>query len=387
MKLYAQQETTTSGTRYLLAAVLPLYYTDPVEKFRKMKYKATASLEALANSEPIMSELQKSLQAMFPTLTHINLYVGTTDANKGTHYISLTRKTTKDKWRVTNRSVRQVRKAYPRAGVLVRWGTLASVSSPDKAITLTPHLKRINVGKDLIESHTPEAQAQLRRCIQIANTLQKKTKPILTVWGNPGKVVFSYDEHEVVPIRTRYGGSPPTERYPVIFYGLATPPPVGPYSDQPTVIAPIYPTSPKLPEETDYRLRIFLDVATTLHNFVGIVAPEITQSEDPIVYAASYNIDFQSYDYAKINTKKKVPLYLFNGDKWTPNDRALLDLLHILAYDQPNAKWVHYLFTLLSLPFDLGLIETAATLGIDFEENEIELLQKSISQFLPEETL
>lgn len=379
-----------SGTRFLYSASLHLYRKREgqyIEKaYREHHYTPAQGLDSLIQSKPQETEFQRELCALFPTRTQINLYVGTVDPEKPSHYMSITRPNVQSLWRIPYRAVRCSTKT-PTPGVLVRWGNSRIVpicaKTPDMELRITPIL----VGASFIDFSSPLVKEQVARCVAISKALQRKKQETLTIWGNPGKTVIDYSDPENIrTVRSRYGGKPPAHKFPVVFHGYAHP---SSHSLYPApCIVPEYPQGQIVSPNFDPIVRSFIAeaVGSSLHNFVGLYAPQSFGNDECYYFAYGYNPAEQVYDPIRLThtIRAQVPRYALQEDGlWLPNHRALFEICENLL-ERPDfmGEKIANFFSLLALEFTFdSIVFTAREVGISFQDEEVEKIEAVINKY------
>lgn len=387
MRLQVDSQTVNSGSKFILAACLSLYIDGPVWSIFQKEPNASTALVTLASSTPTNTKLQQAINAAFPRLTSINLYIGVSSPQRPSHYISLVK--IDGLWRPVNRSVRRItHDNLPRSGVLVCWGNYVPMAT--KAAQSEPKIKILVSGKSTLTDE-PAIHRQISTAIQILNLVQKKTKPILTIWGNPGKIVYHYKQSQDFPPlfvldeqRSRYGATPTLGKFPVVVHGSAEPVPGTPPQSSPTCVCVQFSRKFKRVAEDhphlEYRYLLAAALDSCIHPFISTVIDDKTT-----LHVRSYDPDLGSYEYVKLPTshtfRNRPPTYLWDGDRWMPNDIALAQLIGHLLHSPDLGPFVKYLFSLLALKFDFDSIMSANSAWgiVELDDDEAALLEKRIN--------
>jgi hypothetical protein len=392
MRIHVKTASNSSASRYLLIAALHLSYdADKVEGvYRSNKYQSSKALDDFPPA--LHTDLQIALSKLFPTETQVNIYVGTTNTAQPSHYLSINRPDASSLWSVPNRCIRTVKGDLSRPGIVVSWGSSKILPSADKCAMLPLKYEPVVAGKShLTMSHTFRYDAS--RAIDLCNLLQRKSQHRLTVWGNPGKAVFDYEPSEdglynLKERAMRYGGNPPTERFPVYVTGSATPHITGPRHGSPCQIAYVFnnqkPLDSDVPPQFEYILEAALGSA--IHSACGLVAPDLysetfisTDDFGFAVFAQGYRPSDRSYAFYVLKVERRpkgIPMYMYNADsqKWSPNDVAIGEIIQFGIHNPATSAWIDSLFTLLDVD---DAIEYAEGLGIELTEQEKKAWAKS----------
>lgn len=181
-----------------LASVIlhQLYYKEPREKyFRNKKSGFTNFL--LSPGSPEDTQLQKHLDTLLGGVPTAHLYIPQWEAEKPTHYISLSKDPDTNLWKLRHPKIRAVtsRMAY---GVIVAWKALTPV--PEVALDITPTFSLLVRGNSAFDnlaatltSPTPDDYIlieETRQCTLLARMFGQATNGRIALWvpGNKPRV-------------------------------------------------------------------------------------------------------------------------------------------------------------------------------------------------------
>jgi len=189
--------------RILGIGVINLYYDTPdqkIEVYDENKYSMSIFFDDCVNQaiQPIETEFQRELCSLLPLALHCHLYVGLSDRDTPTHYIPLIRSSVNDLWRIRHRKIRTLAEASAtREGVLLYWPQYKLPPSPQSAVGVQPHLRRIYTGSTSLSTFADEAQKlyetrrQLSHATLIAHWFASFHRNTIHTFQHPsGRVTF-----------------------------------------------------------------------------------------------------------------------------------------------------------------------------------------------------